>query len=131
MKLAFPEKSASDRNAVKPANQASQIPNLDGMAMTHFKQAGVKVYNLIIDPGFFPPGVVGPAQANNLFKSFISRNPLSFFTDGPGQGFGYFEIVEGNNAPHFGLDPIKLSRLTTFRHRKNSGAIGFDQNFRC
>ena len=125
----FPEKSAANGQAIKPADQLGVVPDLHGMGDATPEQLAIDATNGAVDPGGGPIGADRGAALDDGVEIGIHLYRKARFADRLAQAGGAMEAVERNDAAPFRADPEDVLVLGAFGHGEDARPIGAHDQF--
>ena len=126
----FAAKHPVESDAVEPAQQRAVPPALDRMRIAQLVQGNVAARNPAADPGFVgvAPGL--RAGFDHRRESLVAGNLKGAAAQHFGQRMRAMEAVQRQHRTAARLDPEDLRIVARVGHRKDSTAIGEQQQLR-
>ena len=84
----------------------------------------------VVDPGVRPFGRGLRAGPDHGLERRIEGDAKGVFLQGPLKPFRHMESVQRQDSAEFRIHPEKAGGIAAFRHRKNSGGVSAQQQFR-
>jgi hypothetical protein len=103
------------------------LPAFDAMGVASLVQRQKGLFDVWVDPRFFPVVLHFGTQRDDLSKGGIGRNNKAVLPDGLGQGARKYELVQGQNSAGFGFDPKSLGVITRISHREHPVGVRMHQ----
>ena len=125
---AFAEKSAAERDAVKPARQHIPVPGFDAMREAEVMRLGIQRDDILVDPSFRPRIRAGTDHAAEIF---VEADAVGLFPDGAAQFCRHMQPRNGQNPTLRRVIPVDILRMPPLRHGEDAHGIGLHQQIGC
>ena len=127
---ALAEKCPAEMHAIEAADQLIVLPDLYCVAMPEGKEIGIEAADAAVDPSASPAGTRRGATLDDRVEIIVDPDLEAALSDSASKPSRHMHLVERQDAPPLGLDPIERVVLGAFRHGKDSAGIGLEQHLR-
>ena len=127
---ALAEERATERDAVKTADEGFAVVDFEAVAMTPVVQLAIEHADARVDPRARAAGAGLGAALKHRVEVAVDGDGEAVRAHGAGEAGRQVKAIERDNAALLGLEPIERRILGALRHGEDAAGIGLEQDLR-